>query len=152
MIGEEIPLKDSISRYCGKTTLSELNGLPTADAYKLSNTDRENNPPYLSFNWLEYYKSKTHAEQIEEIRTIINNKMRRIGTQAKLVLLVVEQIHKEFENAQEKQVKINHLPVETSEWEDPSHCGLFWDIDQDEDVIATLIAQTSSRLEPAKKQ
>lgn len=151
MIGDKIPTNNTISRYCGKQTLSEANGYPTADAYKLSNTDKRHNPPYLSFNWLEYFKRKTEPERIDEIRIILNKKM-NVGTQAKFALLVVGEIRKEFENAQENpNIDLQHLPVETSEWKDPSHCGLLIDIDQDEDVIAALLAQVSCRLVPAKK-
>ena len=153
MIHDKISPGNTISRYCGATTLSQVTGYPTADAYKLSDTDRKHNPPYLSFNWLEYFKGKTEIEQIDEIRIILNKKMRRIGTQARLALLAVEEIHKEFKNAQENpNIELQHLPVETPEWNDPSHCGLFIDIDQDEDVIAALLAQVPCKLVPAKKE
>lgn len=150
MIHDKIPPGNTISRYCGATTLSE-SGYPTADAYKLSDTDRRHNPPYLSFNWLEYFEGKTQREQIDEIRIILKKKMRRIGTQARLALLAVEEIHKEFNNAHENpNIDLQHLPVETPEWDDPSHCGLFIDIDQDEDIIAALLSQINCKLVPAK--
>ena len=152
MIHDKISPGNTISRYCGRQTLSEETGYPTANAYKLSGTDRKHTPPYLSFNWLEYFKGKKRTEQIDEIRTILNKKMRRIGTQARLALLAVEEIHQEFKYAQENpNIDLQHLPVETPEWNDPSHCGLFWDIDQDEDVIAALLAQIPCSLVPAKK-
>lgn len=152
MIHDKISPGNTISRYCGFQTLSEETGYPTADAYKLSDTDRKHTPPYLSFNWLEYFQGKKRTEQIDEIRTILNKKMRRIGTQARLALLAVEEIHQEFKYAQENpNIDLQHLPVETPEWNDPSHCGLFWDIDQDEDVIAALLAQIPCNLVPAKK-
>lgn len=152
MIRDKILPGNTISRYCGYQTLSEATGYPTADAYKLSNTDRRHNPPYLSFNWLEYFKRKTETERIAEIKIILSKKM-KVGTQAKLALLVVEEIHKEFENAKENpNIDLQHLPVEATEWKDPSHCGLLIDIDQDEDVIAALLAQVPNKLVPAKKE
>jgi len=153
MTGDQIRAGNTILRYCGFQMLSEEDGKPTAAAYKLSKRDKEHDPPYLSFNWLEYFSGQTKKVQIEAIRTILEKKMNRIGSQAKLALLPVEEIHRKFEESEENiNIDIQHLPDETPEREDPSHCGFLMDIDidKDEGVVAKLLAQVVCTMKPAK--
>lgn len=149
MKGKQVGTGNTISRYCGGATVED-DGRILPTAFMLRAKDREHNPPYISFNWLEFFDRHSQDAQIEEIRTALKKKL-NIGSNAKLALLSVADIHREFyQNGEQIKIDIQHLPEETPGSEDPSHCGFIMDVDIDEGVIATLLAQLVSRTVPAQ--
>ncbi len=82
MKGDLIPESDTICRYCRRGTLSDITGKPTGASFQLRERDLQSENPHISVNWLDFFNDKDKEGQIEEIRTILSQKM-RIGGQAK---------------------------------------------------------------------
>jgi hypothetical protein len=146
MKGDRIPETDTISRYCPYTKISET-GKPLGSAFMPRARDLESENPHISVNWLEYFKQATKQGQIQEIRNILSIKM-KVSNSAKLAILKVNDIYKQFKNSNYKP-KILHWPDQTEAYSDPSHAGIF-DIENDPDVIADMIAQIDCDMVPAK--
>lgn len=147
MKGDPIPETDTITRYCSYNRISELTGKPSGAAFKLRSRDMESANPHISVNWLEYFDTKDKQGQIREIRNILSKKM-KVGSNAKLALLNVGALNKHFRNS-DYNPRILHWPDNTETYTDPSHAGIF-DIENDPDIIADMLAQVESEILPAK--
>lgn len=149
MRGDNIPERDTISRYCPFTKISEITGKPSGDAFKLKSGDFKSENPHVSVNWLEYFAGKEKEIQINEVRNVLSIKMKGgIGGRSKLALLKVAAIHKCFENSG-CNLRILHWPDITDDYDDQSHAGIF-DVESDPDVIADMIAQVECELVTAR--
>lgn len=143
MKGNVIPDSDIVSRYCSFGKLSETDR-PTKAAFELSDSDREDDNPHLSVNWLDYFKGKSREEQISEVRSAFVDKGYKLGGNAKFALVKVSEIHEKTREAG-VNVRVLHWPDGT----DKSHSGIF-DVENDPDVIALKLSQMNCEMVPAK--
>lgn len=118
-------------------------GKPKSVAFRLTETDRADDDPHLSVNWLEYFQGKSRDEQATEIRTILAQKLNRVGGMAKLALAKVSEIHEKVREL-ELEARVLHWPDTTPDYSDGSHAGIF-DVEADEDIIALSELGTQRR-------
>jgi hypothetical protein len=138
----------TISRYCGARNISEKNK-PKTSAYRLRKGEEKEDPPYLSFNWLEHYVGLNQDQQVDEMRKIFDKKM-DVGATAQFALLEIQAIQQTFQAANlGTLVDIRPFPINTKKLKDPSHCGFVVDLAKKR-AIATHLARTKCDLKPAK--
>lgn len=144
MKDDSVPDKYHISRYCGGSHIE--NGGISGTAFRL----RERNgkqEKYLSVNWLECLKKESRKAEIQEIQIILNRKLQRVGSKAKIAVLNVGELREYVSNNSEdgRDLHVLHKP----EPDDPLHSGIH-NLRPDDDLIADLIAQIVQETHPAK--
>lgn len=145
--GDHIKNGDTIARYVPGGRIDK--GRPMAKAYELSDTDKKAESPHLSVNWLEFFADKNTQGQVDEVRAILDKKL-KIKKSACLALLNIENIHlKLAQNG--LTVSILHWPDVTECYNDQSHSGIFFDVERDADVIALALSQINCNVVPDRK-
>jgi predicted transcriptional regulator len=139
MKGAPLPREDHIARYCGGSHISE-DGLITPTAFHLR---RDQNEKYLSVDWLEILNQPDRISEIAAVRGIISQRL-RLGKTSKIGILKVGEVIDYVINESRSSIRILHGP----EPDEPSHSGIY-DTDQDEELIAELIAEKVLEIYPA---
>jgi len=141
MKGDLIPEQHHISRYCSATKCTE-NGEITGAAFLLRPTDR-----LLSVNWLQSFHLASRQEEINEVRRILNLKL-RLGVKAKIAVLNVGEVlnYVHIQSPDSRNLIVLHDPEEN----DPSHTGIYGYRYEDH-LIADLIAEVVQTTYPARE-
>lgn len=131
MKNDPIPHDNHVSRYCGFQHI-DGKGRVTGQAFR-----HREGEEYLSANWLEYFESAELSTQMQEIRSALMRKGRKIGAKSKFAVLNVgelkEYVRKESGNG--SVLSVLHEPEEN----DPSHSGIYG-VPVDDFLIAEIIA------------
>ena len=140
MKGDPLPDCDHISRYCPYTRLTESGG-PSGAAFRLRKEEK-----YLSVNWLEILGQSNRANEIAELRSILSRHI-TLAPSGRLAVLNVGavQSHVLINSTDSRSLRILHEPLDN----DASHTGIF-DMNEDDDLIADLIAQIVIEVYPAQ--
>ena len=132
MKNDPIPNDNHVSRHCGFLHI-DRKGRITGQAFRPRVSEE-----YLSVNWLEYFKSAGLNTQMQEIRTTLMRKGRKIGAQSKFAVLNVGEL-KEYvgkKSVDGSVLSVLHEPEEN----DPSHSGIYG-VSVDDFLIAEIIAE-----------
>ena len=111
MQGDQVPAQDHVSRLARPSDCTD-GGRVTASAFELR-VDR--NEKYLSVNWLEFLNLPTREAEINEIRSVLGEKL-KLGKAARIAVLRVRTITQEG-------LRVIHEPSEQPP--DPSHTGIY---------------------------
>lgn len=141
MTGDPVPTQDHISRCCFASKCTE-EGQVTGAAFQL----REGIDKYLSVNWLEYLQQVNRQEEIQEVRRVLNSKL-RLTANAKIAVLNVGDIlnHVRTKSPDNRNLSVLHEPIE----DDLSHSGIYG-FKYDDPMIGDLIAEVVQETYPAK--
>ena len=139
MKGAPLPPEDHIARYCGGSHISE-DELIAPTAFHLRH---DQNEEYLSVDWLEILNQPDRIAEIAAVRGIIGQKLRP-GKTSKIGVLNIGEVIDYVINESGSSIRILHEP----EPGHPSHSGIY-DTDQDEELIAELIAKKVLEIYPA---
>ena len=141
MTGDPVPIHNHISRCCFASKCTE-EGQVTGAAFQL----REGVDKYLSVNWLEYLQQANRQEEIQEVRRVLNSKL-RLTANAKIAVLNVGDIldHVRTNSPDNRNLNVLHEPIE----DDPSHSGIYG-FKYEDPMIGDLIAQVVQETYPAQ--
>ena len=146
MTGDIVPTEDHISRYCSPLRCTE-EGQVTGAAFQLREIDE-----YLSVNWLEYLQQAIWQEKIQEVRRVLNSKL-RLTANAKIAVLNVGDIidHVRTKSPDHRNLSVLHEPIEDdpSQEDDLSHSGIYG-FKYEDPMIGDLIAEVVQETYPAK--
>lgn len=139
MKDDPLPREDHIARYCGGSHIDE-DELIAPTAFHLRHNQNEK---YLSVQWLEILKQPNRISAIANVQGIIGQKLRP-GKTSRIGVLNVGEVIDHVANESGSSIRILHEP----EPADTSHSGIY-DTDQDEELIAELIAKKILEIYPA---
>lgn len=134
-----IPNEHHVSHLIGRSKIHDEDDRIDGSAFCLR--DREE---YLSVNWLEFLQLANREEQIQEVRKVLQKKMKQIGATSILAVLNVG-ITKEAVSHRTK-IRFLHDPSKI----DFSHSGIFDLIEEEKAVIGDLIAESVQERFPAR--
>jgi hypothetical protein len=134
-----IPNEHHVSRLIGRSKIDDEDDRIDGSAFCLRDGEK-----YLSVNWLEFLDLPNREEQIQEVRTVLQKKMRNIGATSILAVLNVG-VTKEAVSHR-TNIRFLHYPSD----KDPSHSGIFDLIEEEEAVIGDLIAESVKERFPAR--
>lgn len=139
MIGDAIPDKNHMSRYCKATQVADGEILSTAFMLRAGEES-------LSVNWLELLKCSTRDTEVGELRRIYATKL-RVGARAKIAVLNVGEVREKVrrESPDGRNLSVLHDPLAG----DPSHSGIY-NLKQDDELIAELIREVVSEAYSAR--
>lgn len=131
MKGQAIPDSDHVARYCRPSTVPD--GEIQATAFMLREGEE-----YLSVNWLEALGHSDRTSEIRELQDLYARKL-HVGAAARIAILNVGSVRAKVvrESQDMRLLRVLHEPIIP---DDPSHAGIY-DIPQDDDLVAELIAQ-----------
>ena len=134
MKGDHLPGKDHVIRYCPGSKLAE-DGTPLGTAFYLRRNEK-----YLSVEWMEYFQQRTKECAVKEVESILLRKL-NVGSTARMAVLNVDNLCHHVKTQTALTIRVLHEPS----GKDPAHSGIY-DTDQDEMIIAELIAETVDTL------
>ena len=79
MIGNELPDDAHVVRYVKSSWINDADGSIDGEAFRLRPNDRG-----ISVNWLEWFRNRTKAQQLNGVRGLIRLEMRKSGCLAEL--------------------------------------------------------------------
>lgn len=119
---KDLPEQHHVARYCRPKHVQD--GIITAVAFEL-----RDNEEYLSTNWMEYFEGRESIrQQLECVREAMQNNY-TLSPNGKFARLNVGAIKNSMYHLQ-----IKHIPEPTN----PSHAGIYYDTDKDENRKITL--------------
>jgi hypothetical protein len=146
MKGDPVPIQNHISRCCFASKCTE-GGQVTGAAFQLRETEE-----YLSVNWLEYLQRTNRRDEIQEVRRVLNSKL-KLTANAKIAVLNVGDIlnHVCINSPDNRNLSVLHEPLEDDPVaKDPSHSGIYG-FKIDDPLIADLIADMVQETYPARE-
>jgi hypothetical protein len=148
-MGENVPDSDHISRLCNPSNFDD-DGEIDIGAFQLK-MKKDGIEPYLSVNWLEYFRIPEREKQIEILREVLSKKLKRVPTNARIVVLNVGDICKRVHDGTDDNhiIEVLHQPEQTPEYNDESHSGIF-NLLIDDIIIPDLLRQSILEEYPAK--
>ena len=114
MTNELIPEDDHVLRYCTPSKIE--NGFPLPIAFKLKNGE-----PYLSVNWVEYYKCENILTNVQKIREEFINKNYSLSKNGKFVLFHVSRTKQSIKETTDQSLCFKKIPCPDSH----SHSGIY---------------------------
>ncbi len=138
MTGDRLPPEDHTARYCPGSKLME-DGSVGGAAFYLREGEQ-----YLSVEWLEALNQTSRVDEIHAVVQILLKKL-RLGASAAIAVLNVGEVGHYVHESSGFQIRFVHEP----EPADFAHSGIF-DTDQDEMMIAELIAEKVAESFPVK--